>query len=282
MVQWYPGHMAKAKKILSENLKLTNLVIEMLDARIPTSSRIRELEEITGGKERIIVLNKRDLADPDITADWLDYFRGQGYRALALNSREGTDWKYLVRVLDDLKRKWDRESRHRSSLKIMIIGAPNVGKSALINCLAGRKAAPTGSKPGVTRGGKWINITDNIQLFDTPGILRPKFEEEETGYKLFITGAIADKAADTELAAYKLLDFLKDKDPGVLKKVYDFQHVKTIHSYDLLAELGKKRGCIMSGGKIDRLRAAELLLKDFRSCKLGRISLENPGADGNA
>ncbi|MFW6238442.1 MAG: ribosome biogenesis GTPase YlqF [Halanaerobiales bacterium] len=276
MVQWYPGHMAKAKNILTENLKLTNLVIEMLDARIPASSRIRELEKITRDIERIIILNKRDLANPDITAKWVEYFQDNGYRSLALDSKKGTDWKYLVRALDDFKRELEKKSRPETTLKVMIIGAPNVGKSALINCLAGRKAAPTGSKPGVTRGGKWINITDNIQLFDTPGILKPKFEKEETGYKLFITGAIADNAADTELAAYKLLDFIKNTGPEVLQNNYDIQAMANIHCYDLLAKIGRKRGCLMSGGKVDRLRTAELLLKDYRSGKLGQISLEKP------
>lgn len=278
MIQWYPGHMAKARRILKEDLKLVDLVIEVLDARIPLSSRNPDLDSLLQNKMRIVALNKEDLANREITEKWISYFNNH-YPAVRLNSLTGEGTGLLLSIInetaDQINRKVRKKGRANRDIRIMILGIPNVGKSALINNLAGLAITRTGNRPGVTRGRQWINVGTNIQLLDTPGILWPKFEDEDVGYKLALTGAVKDTLFDEELAAYKLIEYLLEIDRKVFEEYYgvelDFQQ-----PYDILEIIGKKTGCLMSGGKIDRARASKMLINDFRKGKLGSISLEKP------
>jgi len=278
MIQWYPGHMAKARRILKEDLKLVDLVVEVLDARIPLSSRNPDLDSLLQNKMRIVALNKEDLANREITEKWISYFNNH-YPAVRLNSLTGEGTGLLLSIInetaDQINRKVRKKGRANRDIRIMILGIPNVGKSALINNLAGSAITRTGNRPGVTRGRQWINVGTNIQLLDTPGILWPKFEDEDVGYKLALTGAVKDTLFDEELAAYKLIEYLLEIDRKVFEEYYgvelDFQQL-----YDILEIIGKKTGCLMSGGKVDRARASKILINDFRKGKLGSISLEKP------
>jgi ribosome biogenesis GTPase A len=270
--------MAKARRILKEDLKLVDLVIEVLDARIPLSSRNPDLDSLLQNKMRIVALNKEDLANREITEKWISYFNNH-YPAVRLNSLTGEGTGLLLSIInetaDQINRKVRKKGRANRDIRIMILGIPNVGKSALINNLAGLAITRTGNRPGVTRGRQWINVGTNIQLLDTPGILWPKFEDEDVGYKLALTGAVKDTLFDEELAAYKLIEYLLEIDRKVFEEYYgvelDFQQ-----PYDILEIIGKKTGCLMSGGKIDRARASKMLINDFRKGKLGSISLEKP------
>lgn len=281
MIQWYPGHMARARKILKNDLKLVDLVLEVLDARIPYSSRNPDLDEILGEKERIVVLNKIDLADEKITDRWVEFYQKE-YKAVKINSLTGTGVKDLQALINDLGNKINerivKKGRNRRDIRIMIIGTPNVGKSALINVLAGSSITRTGNKPGVTRGRQWIKISSGIQLLDTPGILWPRFDDEDTGYRLALTGAIRDEVFDEEYAAYKLIEYILEIDKNALIETYGIE-IEEEMPYDVLELIGKKTGCLMSGGKVDRVRTANRLINDFRKGKLGGISLEKPGDD---
>lgn len=278
MIQWYPGHMAKAKRILKDDLKLVDLVVEVLDARIPMSSRNPDLDNLLNNKMRIVVLNKEDLAMQEITEKWLTYFKKE-YPAVKINSLIGEGTGSLLSLLneagDKVNSKVRKKGRANRDIRIMIIGIPNVGKSALINTLAGSAITRTGNRPGVTRGRQWISVGENIQLLDTPGILWPKFDDEDVGYKLALTGAIKDTLFDEELAAYKLIEYLLIIDRKVLGKYYRVEF-DNVEPYDIMEIIGKKTGCLMSGGKVDRIRASKMLINDFRKGKLGPISLERP------
>ncbi len=278
MIQWYPGHMAKAKRILQQDLKLVDLVVETLDARIPVSSRNPDINELLHNKKKIIALNKIDLADPSLTDKWRDYFKEES-AVTGVNSVTGEGFGKLLSLIKEQAREINTEMKKRGrknrEIRIMIIGIPNVGKSALINKLAGSSISKTGNRPGVTRGRQWVKVEGEIQLLDTPGILWPKFDDEDVGYKLAVTGAISDDIFDTEMAAYRLIKYLIEIDRERLEDVYQIT-IETAEPYDILPLIGRKRGCLMSGGKVDRNRASETLLNDFRSGKLGRVTLEKP------
>ncbi|MFP4015471.1 MAG: ribosome biogenesis GTPase YlqF [Halanaerobiales bacterium] len=287
MIQWYPGHMAKARRILKKDLNLVDLVVEVLDARIPLSSRNPDLDELLQKKERVIALNKIDLADQRITEQWSKYF-SQKYQVVGINSISGKGIKTLLKIINEIGREINKgvlkKGRNKRDIRIMILGIPNVGKSALINVLAGSSITKTGNRPGVTRGRQWISVGEDIQLLDTPGILWPKFDDEEVGYKLALTGAIRDQVFDEEMAAYKLIQYLTEIDKDILEEKYDLEipedvEITTAEAYDLLPEIGRKTGCLMSGGKVDRSRTANKLISSFRNGKLGSISLEIPGED---
>ncbi|MFW5972174.1 MAG: ribosome biogenesis GTPase YlqF [Bacillota bacterium] len=281
MIQWYPGHMAKARRILQKDLNLVDLVVEVLDARIPQSSRNPDLDELLKGKERIIALNKIDLAADSITKRWKQFFSTK-YQVVEINSLSGKGIKNLLQIIRNLGQKINKtiikKGRNKRDIRIMILGIPNVGKSALINVLAGSNITKTGNRPGVTRGRQWISVGKDIQLLDTPGILWPKFDDEEVGYKLALTGAIRDQVFDEEMAAYKLIDYLLKIDRNILENKYNIE-IDTNLAYDILPLIGKKTGCLMSGGKVDRTRTANKLITNFRNGKLGSISLEIPGVD---
>lgn len=283
MIQWYPGHMAKSRRILERDLKIVDLVVEVLDARIPYSSQNPDLAELLGSKKKIIVLNKMDLADRAISERWKNYF-ARDYPVVLVNSLTGEGIKELLAFIEaegrEINKALQEKGRNKRDIRIMVVGIPNVGKSALINVLAGVKYARTGNKPGVTRGRQWITVRKDIQLLDTPGILWPKFDDEDVGYRLALTGAIRDEVFDEEAAACKLIEYITGIDETILEKAYDIvleagQEIP----YDILVKVGQRTGCLMSGGRIDMGWAASRLINDFRRGKLGSISLEVPGDD---
>lgn len=279
----YPGHMAKAKRVLKENLKNVDLVVEVLDARIPYTSHNKQLKEIIANKEKIIVLNKKDLAEQKNTNEWQNTIE-KTIKCVRVNAVKKSGINKLINLMEEKQTEINKKRKQKGikerPVRAIIIGIPNVGKSALINAIGGRSSAKTGNTPGVTRGKQWIKVTDKIELLDMPGILFPKAEDEDIAYKLVLTGAIALKKVDTEMAAYKLLKYLQQLDRlRVVEKTYEIEIYQKEHPYDILFKIGKVRGCLMSGGKIDRNRAAELLVNDYQSGKLGRVSLEKPGSD---
>lgn len=278
-IQWYPGHMTKAKREITESLKLVDIVIELLDARIPRSSRNPDMDSICGGKPRIVLLNKSDLADKSINKLWIQYFSTQGLSCLEVDSLSGKGVSGIVDIINtkfkDRNEKLKLKGIISKPVRAMIAGIPNVGKSSLINRLAGRASAKTGDKPGVTRGRQWIKIGGNLELLDTPGILWPKFEDEEVGLNLAFTGAIRDEIVDIAELSINFITRLKELSPGSLSERYGIKDCGA-DSRDILDDLGRYRGCIISGGVIDIERASKILIDEFRSGKLGRISLEKP------
>lgn len=278
MVNWYPGHMAKAKKRLKNDLNLVDLVIELLDARIPMSSRNPQLDELLDEQKRVIVLNKKDLALPEISKHWIDYFSKEA-PTRAVNAKDGVGMSGLIEVINNVHQKVRNKAREKGRkerpIRIMVIGIPNVGKSALINSLAGQGSAKTGDKPGVTRGKQWIKVDKNIELLDTPGILWPDIESDEVSYKLALTGAVDQNRIDRELIAYQFVKNMVKINPSILEDQYDI-HIGDTHPYDVLDLIGKRRGCLMSGGRIDKERVSKIILQDYRKGQFGRISLERP------
>ncbi len=282
MIQWYPGHMAKAKRILKKDLKLVDIVIEVADARIPLSSQNPDLRKLITEQTKVTVLNKKDLAEPEYNKKWINYFeKNTDEDAVLLNSLTGEGVSELKSILnntyDQIASKLAQKGRNPRRLRAMIIGIPNVGKSALINLLAGSKITTIGNKPGVTKGRQWVNVSKKIRLLDTPGILWPKFSDENKAYKLALTGAVDNDIFDAELAAYKLIEFIIEINEDILLDAYDLDYLEPL-AYDILADIGRKRGCLMTGGKVDRNRAAGVVVNDFRDGKLGRITLEVPEA----
>ncbi|MEC9489903.1 MAG: ribosome biogenesis GTPase YlqF [Halanaerobiales bacterium] len=280
MIQWYPGHMAKAKRILKEDLKLVDIVIEVVDARVPLSSQNPDLRKLINDQTKVTVLNKKDLADPKYNQKWIKYFKNETDEdAVLLNSLTGEGVSELKSILnntyDRIAAKLAQKGRNPRRLRAMIIGIPNVGKSALINLLAGSNITTIGNKPGVTRGRQWVNVSKKIRLLDTPGILWPKFSNEDMAYKLALTGAVDNDIFDFELAAYKLIQFIVNINEEILLDAYELDFLED-HPYDILADIGRKRGCLMTGGKVDRNRAAGIVINDFRDGKLGEITLEKP------
>ncbi|MFW5998138.1 MAG: ribosome biogenesis GTPase YlqF [Halanaerobiaceae bacterium] len=272
MVQWYPGHMARAKREIKENLKKVDLIIEVLDARIPRSSRNPELKELLNDQEHIIVLNKVDLAVNKITEKWKRHLRKKNTVVL-INSLKKIGISSLMRILN---KKYIENKNSHNILKVMIAGVTNSGKSTLINAITGKNKVKTGKKPGVTRGQQWIKVNKNIYLLDTPGILWPKFEDKEVGYKLALTGAINRDVFDIELVSYKLIQYLMDITPEKLEEQYNI-NITNLDAYEVFKLIGKSRGCLQSGGRIDKHRTANIILNDFQKGKFQRISLEKPG-----
>lgn len=282
-IQWFPGHMNKTRRLLAENLKMVDVVIELLDARIPVSSKNPEIDNIVKNKPKIIVLNKCDLADKEISDNWKKWYNSKGYTSIFVNSINGTGIKQLKNKMRDVMKERIEKDRQRGRIfrpvKAMIVGIPNVGKSSLINKIAGRGSAVTGDKPGVTRGKQWINVNDEIQLLDTPGILWPKFEDEKVGINLAITGAIKDDILDIVGLASALFEILSESYPEHIIKRYKLETIENKSGLEILKEAGEKRGCIASGGEIDMMRISAIVLDEFRSGKIGRISLEQPEED---
>lgn len=282
-IQWFPGHMAKTRRKIKEILPLIDAVAEVVDARIPLSSRNPELKELIGGKPHIILLNKCDMADKAVTDGWIRLYRSQGITAMGIDCKSGkglSGFKDTVKSV--LKPKLDAYAEKGmvgKPLRIMVVGIPNVGKSSFINRVAGGGRAKVENRPGVTRGNQWFSIDRQLELLDTPGVLWPKFEDAVVGEHLAFTGAVKDRILDTELLAMRLLEILSRDYSQLLVKRYgelDFE----CDSYDLLCQIGKKRGMVIRGGETDTERAANMLLEEFRSCKIGYISLER--ADENA
>lgn len=279
-IQWFPGHMAKTRRLILENLKLVDVVIELLDARIPLSSRNPEIDKLVGSKPRIIALNKSDLSDPDKNRLWAQHFKKNNIEVIYTNAITGTGIGQLKNKLKDLTRHKAESAaakgRIARAVKTMVVGIPNVGKSAFINKIAGRASAQTGDRPGVTRSKQWVRINPEIQLLDTPGILWPKFDDPETGLNLAFTGAIKDEIMDTTELAAKLMERLATIYPERLMERYKLDQVQDRAGYMLLEEAGRKRGCLVSGGEVDLYRAAAIVLDEFRGGRIGKITLESP------
>ncbi len=279
-IQWYPGHMTKAKRMMQENMRLIDLVVEIVDARLPISSRNPQIDELVGSKPRLMLLNKADIADQSLNKEWENYFAKKGIKAYAVSSTMGKNFNFVFdRCKELLSDKIQREKEKgivNRAIKIMVCGVPNVGKSSFINKLSGKKSAITGDRPGVTKGKQWIRLKNNFELLDTPGILWPKFDDDEVGLKLAFTGAIKDEIIDTEELACHLLVYLRNNYPQSLEQRYKMTDIAHMQGYELLEYLGKKRGFVVSGGEIDTERAAGILLDEFRGAKLGSITLEKP------
>ena len=280
-IQWFPGHMAKTRRLISDNLKLVDVVIELVDARIPLSSRNPEIDRIVNNKPRVIVMNKSDIADLEANKRWLSYFKQKGIEAVLVDSLSGRGVNSVTSAIDRvLKDKYERERKKgiiKHSVKMMIVGIPNVGKSSLINRLAGRSAAKTGDRPGITTAKQWIRLSGKFELLDTPGILWPKFEDVLTARKIAFTGGIKDDILDIEELACYLLEYLRDNYEVRLKERYKItDDIKDFTGFELLGLVGRKRGALVSGGKIDSFKAAGFVLDDFRDAKIGNITLELP------
>ena len=280
-IQWFPGHMAKTRRMISDNLKLVDVVIELVDARIPQSSRNPEIDRIINNKPRILVMNKADMADNDANSKWISYFSSLGITVVACDSLSGKGVNNINGAIDKvLKEKYERDAKRgiiKHSVKMMIVGIPNVGKSSLINRLAGKSAAKTGNRPGVTTAKQWIRLSGKYELLDTPGILWPKFDDEFTARNIAFTGGIKDDIIDIEELSCYLLEFLRDNYEGSFKERYKIDSdIKPLTGFELLELVGRKRGAVVSGGEIDTFKAAGFLLDDFRSTKMGRITLELP------
>ena len=279
-IQWFPGHMTKARRMMAENLKYVDAVCEIIDARIPISSRNPDMDDIVGAKPRMMILNRVDQADPAMTKRWSDYFKSKGMFVLETDSRSGKGANaFTGAVRSLLKDKLDayrEKGQTGRQIRVMIVGIPNVGKSTFINKIAGRKAAIASDRPGVTRGKQWINIDKGLELLDTPGVLWPKFESQTVGENLAFTGAIKDDILDREALGGNLMLRLCEMYPDRIEQRYKFKPEKGLNGYELLEQAGRKRGFLASGGEVDLERMSKTLLDEFRGGKLGRITLESP------
>ena len=274
--QWYPGHMTKAKRMMQENIKLIDLVIELVDARVPISSRNPDIDELGKNKARLILLNKSDLAEDKWNDAWSEYFREKGFSVVKVNSKKGGGIKSINGVIQEACKEKIERDRKRGILnrpvRAMVVGIPNVGKSTFINALAGKACAKTGNKPGVTKGKQWIRLNKNVELLDTPGILWPKFEDQEVGIRLAFVGSIKDDILNMEELALKLIDYLKERYTGLLEKRYGISEAG--NAVEILGTIAKARGCLKKGEELDYTKASGLLFDDFRGGKIGRITLE--------
>ena len=275
-VQWYPGHMTKAKRQMQEDLKLIDLIIELVDARVPLSSRNPDIDQLGQNKSRLILLNKVDLADERQNEVWKEYFQSKGFHVVKVDSRNGAGMKTIQNVIQEAcKEKIERDRRRgikNRPIRAMVAGIPNVGKSTFINTFAGKACAKTGNRPGVTKGKQWIRLNKNVELLDTPGILWPKFEDQEVGIRLAFVGSIKDDILNMEELALKLIDYLKERYTGLLEKRYGISEAG--NAVEILGDIAKARGCLKKGEELDYTKASGLLFDDFRGGKIGRITLE--------
>ena len=281
-IQWFPGHMTKTKRQIQASLKLVDAVAEIIDARIPESSRNPDLDSIIQNKPRVVLMNKCDMADPSSTQKWINYFKNNGIVAIPIDCKTGRGInKFVSSVNEVLKEKIEKQKAKgllNPTVRVMIVGIPNVGKSTFINRISKNRKAKAEDKPGVTRGNQWFTINKGFEVLDTPGVLWPKFEDKIVGERLAFTGAVKDQIMDTELLAMRLLDFLKvEKNPIFVERFkLQNENIEEIESYELLELIGRKRGMLISGGEIDSERAAIMLLDEYRSAKLGKYTFELP------
>lgn len=276
--QWYPGHMTKAKRMMQENIKLIDLVMELVDARVPLSSRNPDIDELGKNKSRIILLNKADLADPKGNAAWMRYFNEKGYHVLEINAKSGAGIKSIHGlVAEACKEKLERDKKRGiigRPVRAMVVGIPNVGKSTFINAFAGKACTKTGNKPGVTKGKQWIRMNKSLELLDTPGILWPKFEDQNIGLKLAFIGSINDDILHTDELAFALIRFMVQYYPGNLMQRYGMQ--ESTDEQEVLKAVCMSRHCYLKGEEPDYMRASAMIMDDFRNGRLGRITLEFP------
>ena len=276
--QWYPGHMTKAKRMMQENIKLIDLIIEVVDARIPRSRRNPDIDELVKNKARLILLNKADLADERENEKWAQYFQEKGYYTVKLNAKSGAGIKnVLPAIMESCQEKLERDRKRgikNRPVRAMVVGIPNVGKSTFINAFAGKACTKTGNKPGVTKGKQWIRINKNVELLDTPGILWPKFEDQSVGAKLAMVGSIKDEILNLEELSLELLGCLHEFYKGLLEKRYEL--TESDDRLSMLTQIAENRKCIQKGNELDYLKAANIFLEEFRNGKIGRITLERP------
>ena len=281
--QWYPGHMTKAKRQMQEDIKLIDLVIELVDARIPLSSRNPDIDELGKNKSRLILMNKSDLADEAVSREWAEFFKKKGYYVVSLDSRSKAGMKNVTAVvMEACKEKIERDRKRgikNRPVRAMVVGIPNVGKSTFINSYAGKACAKTGNKPGVTKGKQWIRLNKNVELLDTPGILWPKFEDQMVGLRLALIGSIKDEILNIDELSLELIKILVANYPGVLAERYSTaEHAmkEDVEPVEILKQIAENRKCISKGNELDYSKAAALLIDEFRGGKLGRITLERP------
>jgi len=276
-IQWYPGHMTKAKRAMKEDLKLIDLVIELLDARVPVSSRNPDIDELAGQKSRLILLNKADMADEKTTSAWVAEFKKQGIHTIPIDARQkGFKKQVMDAVLYACWEKLERDKRRgimNRPIRAMVVGIPNVGKSTFINSFAGKASAKTGNKPGVTRGNQWIHIDKQLELLDTPGILWPKFEDQKVGLDLAMIGSISDEVLNIEELAFEFLKYMSKAYPDKLAERYGLD--TGMEALKMMEEIARKRGCLKKGSEPDYEKAAKLIIDDFRSGRLGRLTIES-------
>lgn len=281
-VQWYPGHMTKAKRQMQEDIKLIDIIIELVDARVPLSSRNPDIDELGRNKSRLILLNKADLADERQNEGWREYFQKKGFFVVQVDSRKGTGMKTIQNTIQEACREKIERDRKRGiknrPIRAMVVGIPNVGKSTFINSFAGKACTKTGNKPGVTKGKQWIRLNKGVELLDTPGILWPKFEDQEVGVRLALVGSVKDDILNLEELSLKLIDYVKTRYKGALKERYGADEEKP--AVAVLEEIARARGCLKKGEELDYAKAARILFDDFRGGKLGRISLEWAALEG--
>lgn len=282
-IQWFPGHMTKTKRQIEKSLKLVDVVAEIIDARIPVSSRNPVLNSLIQNKPRVILMNKCDMADPAQTSRWIEYYKSQGIAALPIDCRTGRGLNGFIplikQVLSVRIAAWESKGMIGRQIRVMVVGIPNVGKSSLINRLAKNSKANVEDRPGVTRSNQWFTIGKGFDLLDTPGVLWPKFEDKIVGERLAFTGAVKDNVLDTEHLASRLLEVLRDSYPEAVKQRYKLEsdEISESKGYELLELIGRKRGMLISGGETDTERASIMVLDEFRSAKMGRITLEQVG-----
>ena len=277
-IQWYPGHMTRTRRRMEEDLKFVDIVVEIIDARIPISSRNPDIDSLCAGKPRLIVLNRADQADPNGNKRWAAYFKNQGHTVLETDAKTGRGINQFSPVIQNALKeqiaKWREKGQVGRPVRAMVVGVPNVGKSTFINSYAGKACAKTGNKPGVTKGKQWIRLNKNVELLDTPGILWPKFEDQMVGLRLALIGSIKDEILNTDELAIELIKLLKKAYPGVLAERYGIEELED--NVQLLCEIARSRNCLSKGNELDYSKAAILLIDDFRSGKLGKLSLEFP------
>lgn len=279
-LQWYPGHMAKTRRLIEDNLKMIDVVVEILDARVPYSGRNPNFDDILKNKPRLLVMNKADLADKDRTNQWIEWYRTRGIKVIPISCTTGQGINKVLSEARELVRERierDAQKGRTRTLKLMMAGIPNVGKSSLINRLTGRAGTKTGDRPGVTKGKQWMRIKGDAELLDTPGILPPKFEDQRLAEKLAFTGAIKDEIINTELLSYSLCEYLRDNYREELCARYKIKDdISALQGYEILELIGRRRGFVISGGEVDMERAANMVLDELRGCKIGNITLETP------
>ena len=279
-INWYPGHMKKTKELLQENLKMVDIVVELLDARIPMSSKNPMIDRIINDKPRMVLMNKSDLASSEINDMWKSYFERENIPVLFINATYNTGTEKILQEINKiLKDKLDKRKAKgikNTTVRAMIVGIPNVGKSTLINSLTGRKGAKTGNKPGVTKCKQWIKLKGNIELLDTPGILWPKFEDKQVALNLAFTGAIKDTILDTETLAFKLIEKIMKINSSLLETRYEIEIDEEDTALEVMEKIGARRGCIIRGGETDYARVSSIILDEFRSGTIGRITLDYP------
>lgn len=276
--QWYPGHMTKAKRAMQEDIKLIDVVIELVDARIPYSSKNPDIDTLAANKSRILLLNKCDMADPSTLQKWIQYYESKGYLALGITAKKKNELKQVNALIQKACQEKIERDRKRGILnrpvRAMIVGIPNVGKSTFINSFAGKACTKTGNKPGVTKGKQWIRINKQVELLDTPGILWPKFEDQTVGQHLAFIGSIKDELIQSVDLSLDLIEFLTSAYPGTLQQQYEIDETKD--SADILKEVAANRGCMKKGNELDYDKAAFMILDDFRNARMGRITIEKP------